>query len=139
MREIQRNFKPRLNHSAEQVGTSSVTVSFDGNMLRITIQLETLICEDGSGVVKTTRPNKYVEKTKHESGSQNAVIKLSDASHSDQDEEPFVMPLALEKKSHKIAPPPEETASEPEDSEVPVEQKLRRKVRSLTVTRDKVR
>lgn len=82
--------------------------------------------------VKTTRPsNKDTDKVKLVGGSQkatgSAVIELSDsdagdASHVDQ--EPYVTPFLLEKKKRKIAPAPEDTASEV-DSEV--EQQLRRK------------
>lgn len=105
------------------------------------IQLETLIYEDGSGV-KTTRPNKDVDKVDDEGGSQNADIELSDTtSRGDQLEEPepYVTPFLLEKKKRKIAPPPEET--EPEHSEV--EQQLRgkasKKAGPVKSSTDKVR
>jgi hypothetical protein len=91
-------------------------------MLKI-IQLETLIYENGSASgVKTTRPNKDVEKVELEGGSQNAVIEVSDAS---DDQGPYVTPFALEKKKRKVAPPPEDSEADSEHSEV--EQKLRGK------------
>ena len=98
------------------------------------IQLETLIYEDESGAVYTTRPNDKVEL---EGGSQNAVIELSDASG---DQEPYVTPFTLEKKKRKVAPPLEDTEADSDHSEA--EQQLRGKASKkagMKISTNKVR
>jgi hypothetical protein len=98
------------------------------------ILLETLIFEDESGI-RTIGPSNE-DMVQVRGGSQ--VIELSD----DNDEEPFVTPILLDKKRRRIAPQAIREDTEEEDSEV--ERQLRGKKGSLVKTQnfkkaDKVR
>lgn len=142
--------KPRVNRNAleenskkpqarakplRRSGTSSVSFDLKCQYAEEIIHLETLIYEDGSGV-KTTRPNKDVDKVEHEGGFQNAVIELSDG---DQLEESYVTPFLLQKKKRKIAPPPEETELEHSEVEQQLRGKASKKAGPVKSSTDKVR